>query len=284
MYGLNRRSMLEALAAVGVSVTAGCGTLAPNNSQESTGKATTDSSTPAPTPTSTPTPSSSVASFQFPDGASKSGIANREAIAEATIGELHTTTHDVTWRNRYGVDDKEKTVKYQLRTNNDSKRLFSHTEITYGSKSTEVAQFISYPDAYVKIIKETDTEFRSKILEESFDRILLNILTSRQYINTDVLADTLWGANFAASKVTERNHRPVIDYDFTGLKGSSSGSTEIKDSKGDLLLDETGLMHHLFSWYKLESGGSVVPRWRELTVNALEEISISRPDWVEEAK
>lgn len=271
----SRRDLLYAVGTITTTGVAGCNT---------SGSPSTDATASEEPTTTTPTRTASLEEFDFPAGATETGVSDPEAIAASTVRVLNESSFDYTWHREASAGSTHEEVTARYRRDLDSKRV-AYRVVRRGSDPGSGEAYIAYPDQYTKVEGEESTTYETRTVDAPF--AAFGTLSEERGIPSQRdLEETLNGVLFASPAVSEALGRTVVDYEFDGfdLSGAGFSQDDLSSSDADLRVDESGLIHHALLSFEVERDGGRRRHYREFTLDGLGDVSIAPPDWVETAK
>jgi hypothetical protein len=246
----------------------------------------TDADNPRPQPETNDTPPS-VGEFSFPEGLSESGIEDPLAIAKATQNLLSESNYSSIQRRE--VESAEQPSLEQREYIGDVKNQKAiHREISPYTRNDQ--EGVAVVDAYLSdtsgvIRNEWSGEFEDETSYERFKADsfgehhqapgFLGNITMEQITNLLSISD-----GWKPVETDFRLGKTIIIYKATGTPKQGDMVTY---TGGTAMIDTTGILHEItlpFEGVEDDAFSGV----SEYSLRALEEVSVSKPEWVETAR
>lgn len=265
---MKTESLITLVVAILVA-TAGCG----SGVDEPNGDAEQPTDSPVTTPSATATPS--LATVELPDGVSESGLTDRDSLLSAHRSALNATNATVR-------------IHFQLEVNGSGQNTTFLGKVTPGddkgwmriSLSDGTGEYYTEGETtYAKVTQNGQTKY------DTTDQV--SALPSRDRFGADLrIGDALRAANWTTDGVVQRNGTTLIRLVASNVTVPDSVNTTqdaTVESNGVLLVDQSGVIHHISVYSRVESANSTVIYQLSVSMWNVGNTTITRPEWVDRA-
>lgn len=249
--------------------TAGCGSGVdePNGDAEQP----TDSSVPTTSPTATP----SLATVEFPNGVSESGLTDRETLLSAHRSALNATNVTVRIHFQLEVNGSGQNTTFLGKVTPDNTQGWMRITLSDGTGE----YYTEGETTYAKVTQNGQTKY------DTTDQV--TALPSRDRFGADLrIGDALRAANWTTDGVVRRNGTTLIRLVASNVsvpESVNASQNATVESGGVLLVDQSGVIHHISVYSRVESANSTVVYQLSVSMWDIGNTTIDRPEWVDRA-
>jgi len=213
----------------------------------------------------------------FPDGASQQLILDGETVARGHVRGLATGNYAITVFENISIRDRRLQSQRTVRSRLDAEELLLTTEVP-GNEESRV-RYLDNTSLYSRTTANGTTTYDFETGNISFG--LFHV--QRTFGRTLILLLDL--GTFEAVGTVTRDGRTLIEYNMTeAALASRRGNTTVDRAEGYVLLGQDGIVYDARIDIRGRERGSEFIANIEYAVTARENVSITRPDWLDRAR
>lgn len=238
----------------------------------------TDAATPSQTPASTPTPTATSEPFggaSPPPGVDDGGVTDPDALMDAHAAGLDGVSTTVEIRFYLSVNGSNQSRVLRAKVLPGEDRGWMRAEFDGGVGTYYTADGTTY---YREVVDGQATYGTT-------DQV--SAVPERERFGADERARTaIESADWAPAGTVERNGRTLFEFRATAVEppnvDTENGTTVT--SRGRLLVDGDGVVHHVSVETTVETDGGTVRYGSTVSLSDVGATTVERPDWVDDAE
>lgn len=209
-----------------------------------------------------------------PVGTSESGIENASALVETTGQRLAETDYAVTFVFRQESESQQSNVTQRIRSSLDEER---RRYVFDGNTEANVA-FVADGTRYIRATSDGETTTNSQELNRPF----ADVHAVEMLDGAESLGGILRSGTFERTGTVERDGRTLVRFDLTEFEGTAE-STTVVEANATVLVGAEGVVYSAARHVVLEGDETTVRFDQVFRIEALGDVSIERPEWVDQA-
>lgn len=267
------RRVLVALAVAWMVVVAGCGG-AGTATEHGTDEVA--SATGTPTATSTPTPTPSLSAVDPPSGLTRDGVTDVEALFLAHKTSLSDTAATVSIAFRLSVNGSGRDVSLLGEYTPDTDRGWMQ---------------VTFPDGVGTYYTEGDTTYErverdGQTTYGTTDQV--SAVPQEPRFGADIrIREAIEAGSWEATGVVVNDGTTLLRYEATEVTLPDSVTADTGntvETRGELLVSEDGMIHHVSIYTKVESSDGTVVYEIDVSLSDLGSTTVEEPDWIDRAE
>jgi hypothetical protein len=278
---MSRQLLAAALAAL--VLTSGCSFLGGGGA---TPTANTDDATPTATATATatatPSPTPTSSGPDYPDGYGQLGVTNATVAASSHVESLASRQSFIVSTAATVLRENGTTRVQQLQSVDirQDRALIAVND----SDSVQRTSYFADGTRYLRVNPPGENNSRYNVSDASFD--------PRGFTGATFVAPALEGVTYGTANVTETGNGTFFGYSATSVNrsafpllfGPSINASNVTDFDAGFVVDEEGIVRRMSYQATVDRGDETLVVDVRLETSSIDEVSVSEPTWVEEAR
>lgn len=209
-----------------------------------------------------------------PVGTSDAGIENASALVAATGQRLAETDYAVRFGLRQESGSQQLNVTQRIRSSLDDERRRYRFD---SSGETNVA-FVADGTRYIQATSDGETTYTSRELGQPF----ADVHAVEMLDGAESLGGILRSGTFERAGTVKRDGRTLVRFDLTAFEGAGEGTTVV-EANATVLVGADGVVYSAARHVVLEEDGTTTRFDQTFRIEALGDVSVERPEWVDQA-